>query len=193
MIGLSALFGTDDYVLIGLPASEPRDGAGIYAEMNDAVILTSFCEAPDAGWEMIRSLFEGEVRMTVSTSGAIHDPLPVLRSQTDRMIDSYNAGGMEFCFYFDGSSEMRRGDPENPAASASLDRPGIVSFFTEEKRQELYAILDRAGTPLFSRTDAQIAQIVSEELSALYAGACSPEDCAKKIQSRVGIWLAEHS
>ncbi|MCR5264204.1 MAG: hypothetical protein K6D94_10045, partial [Clostridiales bacterium] len=76
---------------------------------------------------------------------------------------------------------------------AALDRPGIVSFFTEEKREKLYAILDGAGTPLFFRTDTQITQIVSEELSALYAGSCSPEDCAARIQSRVGIRLAEHS
>ena len=32
-----------------------------------------------------------------------------------------------------------------------------------------------------------------EEISALSAGVGTPEDCAKKIQSRVSIWLAEHN
>ncbi len=35
--------------------------------------------------------------------------------------------------------------------------------------------------------------IVLEELSALEAGVGTAEDCAKKIQPRASIWLAEHN
>ena len=34
--------------------------------------------------------------------------------------------------------------------------------------------------------------IVNEELTAMTAGVSAPEDCAKKIQSRASIWMAEH-
>ena len=53
-------------------------------------------------------------------------------------------------------------------------------------------ILDRAGAPILSGIGEDVSAIISEELSAMSAGASSPEDCAKKIQSRVSIWLSEH-
>ena len=40
--------------------------------------------------------------------------------------------------------------------------------------------------------DPEIQAIVAEELSALGAGVGTPEECAKKIQSRVSILLAEN-
>ena len=159
---------------------------------NDAVALTSFCEHPDAAWEMIRFLFEGEVPMTVSVNGALRDPIPSLRSRLESMIDAYTAGDMEFRFYYDGTSSMKHGDRAHPTDPAELDRPGVVSFFTEEAKNELEAVLDRAGSPMAEAVDPQIREIVREELSALYAGACSPEDCAARIRSRVSLRLAEN-
>ena len=192
ILGLSTLFGTEDFVLIGLPTPIRRSGAGIRADMNDAVALTSFCEHPDAAWAMIRFLFEGEVPMTVSVNGALRDPIPSLRSRLESMIDAYTAGDMEFRFYYDGASSMKHGDRAHPTDPAELDRPGVVSFFTEEAKDELEAVLDRAGSPMAEAVDPQIREIVREELSALYAGACSPEDCAARIRSRVSLWLAEN-
>ncbi|MBQ3707334.1 MAG: hypothetical protein II889_05415 [Clostridia bacterium] len=192
VIGIPALFGTDDCTLIGLPTAQKRAGAGIQAEMRDAIVLTSFSEHPNEAWWAIRSFFEGQPRMTVSMNGQIYDPIPTLYSQIDRMIDAYIDGGMEFRFYADGSSERKRGDPEDPTDPGTLEKPGIVSFFREEDRARLHEILDIAGTPLDAAVDEEITAIVAEELSALYAGAASVDSCAKRIQSRVSIWLAEH-
>ena len=38
----------------------------------------------------------------------------------------------------------------------------------------------------------ELGEIVNEEISALSAGVSTPEDCAKKIQSRASLWLAEN-
>ena len=140
---------------------------------------------------MIRSLFEGEIRMTVTVSGEPRDPIPALRSQLDFMIDTYMQGGMEFRFYYDGETVMRPGDPDDPTDPAALEKPGVVSFFTEEAREELVSVLDRAGSPIMGTTDQQILEIAGEEMSALFAGSCTAEECARRIQSRVGILLAE--
>ena len=192
VLGIPALFGTDDCTLIGLPTPEKRAGAGIQAEMRDAIVLTSFSEHPDEAWRAIRSLFEGQPRMLVSVSGGINDPLPTLYSQIDWIVDTTIDSGAEFRFYADGSSERKRGDPENPTDPGTLEKPGIVSFFREEDRTKLHEILDMAGTPLDAAVNEEITAIVAEELSALYAGAASVDSCAKRIQSRVSIWLAEH-
>ena len=191
ILGLRTLFNAEDTVLIGLPTPVRRDGAGIRADMNDAVVLTSFCAHPEAGWEVIRALIEGDVTMTVSANGALHDPIPPLRSQLKKMIGAYRAGDMEFRFYFDGGSFMKHGDREHPTDPAELEKPGIVSFFTEEAEAELIDLLDRAGTPIMAATEDEIREMVWEEITALLAGSCTPEECARRIQSRAGIRLAE--
>ena len=191
ILGLRTLFNAEDTVLIGLPTPVRRDGAGIRADMNDAVVLTSFCAHPDEGWEVIRALIEGDVTMTVSANGALHDPIPPLRSQLKKMIGAYRAGDMEFRFYFDGGSFMKHGDREHPTDPAELEKPGIVSFFTEEAEAELIDLLDRAGTPIMAATEEEIREMVWEEITALLAGSCTPEECARRIQSRVGIRVAE--
>ena len=38
-----------------------------------------------------------------------------------------------------------------------------------------------------------VTDVVREEIPAFLGGVGTAEDCAKKIQSRVSIWLAEHS
>ena len=190
ILGLPALFGTDACTLIGLPTAESRRGAGIRADMRDAIILTSFSEHPDEAWRAIRSLFEGVPQRMLSMNGAIRDPIPTLRTQLDFLLDAYE--NAEFLFRADGSSEMRRAAPENPTDPASLEQPGIVTRFTDEGRAALYDLLDCAGSPLDASVNEEILAIVTEELSALSAGAASIDSCAGRIQSRVSLWLAEH-
>ena len=45
---------------------------------------------------------------------------------------------------------------------------------------------------VYSGKDMFTAEIVEEEISVFLGGASLAEDCAKKIQSRAGIWLSEH-
>ena len=49
-----------------------------------------------------------------------------------------------------------------------------------------------AGTPMISRVPEEVQEIIDEEISGLLGDVSTPESCAKKIQSRVSIWLAEH-
>ena len=188
VVSLPTLFGTDDWTLIGIPTAEARDGAGIVAQTDNALVITSFCEAPDDAFAFLRSFFEGSYPMMIGGRNG----LPALRSQMDEVVDAYIASEQEFVFYYDGDYKMRFGDRNAPMDPAELEKPGIVSFFTEEHKKLLYNILDKAGTPIVNAVDEQIGAIINEELSAFYAGACSADDCAARIQSRVSLWLAEH-
>ena len=74
-----------------------------------------------------------------------------------------------------------------------LGAVGWVSIPTAEDFARFEAFLDNdAGYPLTERISPEINEIIEEEISAFFAGVGSAEDCAKKIQSRVSIWLAEH-
>ena len=53
-------------------------------------------------------------------------------------------------------------------------------------------VFDSVGAPWLSGIGAEVSAIIAEELSALTAGSATPESCAKSIQSRVSIWLAEN-
>ena len=43
------------------------------------------------------------------------------------------------------------------------------------------------------RLDDAVRAIIEEEISDMLGGVTTPEGCAARIQSRVSIWLAEHS
>ena len=58
--------------------------------------------------------------------------------------------------------------------------------------KEVEKMLDEAGTPLRLMDDQEILYIVRDEVMSFLSGVGTSEDCAKKIQSRVSIWLAEH-
>ena len=74
-----------------------------------------------------------------------------------------------------------------------LDTLGWISIPTEDDFARLEAFLDNdAGYPLTERVSPEVNAIIEEEISAYFAGVGSAEDCAKKIQSRVSLWLAEH-
>ena len=69
----------------------------------------------------------------------------------------------------------------------TLSRP-----LTEEECAELFRIFDNMGSPILNDTPEDVWNIVTEEMSVFFSGMGTTEDCAKKIQSRVNIWLAEH-
>lgn len=66
------------------------------------------------------------------------------------------------------------------------------SMLSQGELGELYNFLDNIGIPLTLETPSAIDEIVEEEISAYLAGVGTADDCARKIQSRVEIWLAEH-
>ncbi|MBQ3707333.1 MAG: hypothetical protein II889_05410 [Clostridia bacterium] len=181
--GLETQFNTKDYVLIGYPTTEKRAGAGNVVRTNGAAVLTSFCRAPETAWEVIRSLITGR---TSHGSG-----LPALKSDYDAEIEQYLNGTVHYQ-YFDGGGGSRPDDPEHPMTVDDLDRPGIVFRYTKEMAEEYKKILDEVGAPLSAGISDELYGIITEEISAYCGGSCTAEDCAKRIQSRVGIWLAEH-
>ena len=178
-------FGTKDYKLIGYPTTGT---SGTMVSVSNAYVITSFCSDPDAAWEVVKSFFESDVEMY---------NLPALKSSFDQLAETYY--DYEFKFYYDGSAEWGTTDEEGEGSAmvvgeggSSLDRPGIVTYFTPEDAARIKDFLDQPVTPLNAAVPEEVNAIINEEISALTAGSASPEDCAKRIQSRVGIYLAEH-
>ena len=181
-LSLEIEFGTKDYRLIGQPVSSENGRQPI--TVWDVCIMTSFCENPEIAWDVIRSLI-------IDPDGFPGDSLPVLKTDFERKAEEYRDS--VFTFYFDGWEVVGEKDPDHPITTSTLDKPGIVTEFTEADAAFIMDYLDnRCGYPYTLSVHEEIAAIIQEEISAYLAGVGTAEDCAKKIQSRVSIWLAEH-
>lgn len=177
-------FNTKEYDVIGYPVSEVRRGAGTRVIPLGTFVVTSFCEDPDAVWETIRFLFTGENLLT--------EGLPAMKQDYDRLARTFIDERIEQAVYFRGGGHSRPGDPENPTKPEDMNYPGIVFYLTEEKAAEYKKLLDEAGTSVTETVDSEVSGIIHEEISAFLGEACTAEECASRIQSRVSIWLAEH-
>ena len=167
-----------------VPIGYPTSGfSGNIMRAETSWIVTSFSEHPDAAWELLKSI--------VRERNA--DNLPhctALISDFDRNAEEHY--GIEYIYYYDGGNDGKPYDPENPTRDSDLSSPGVVARYTEEDHERLKAWIGSAGTPLVSQVPEQVQAIIDEEIAAYLGGVGTAEDCAKKIQSRVSIWLAEH-
>ena len=180
-----SLFLTDEVTMIGYPTSAPEiEGSGVIAEPKKIFTITSFSDHPDAAWTFIRTMLLGTEEPPIEG--------PILKSVYDQQIRS--EVGKTFAYYTDGSKQSFRVTEDNPIEKADPypDKPGIRRTFDEAEAEKLRYVYDNIGAPHLSGISEDVSEIVAEELSEMSAGVSSPEDCAKRIQSRVSIWLAEH-
>ena len=179
--------GTKDWVLIGYPAPEKRNGAGVPVMLGQVFVISSSCQNKEAAWEFIRSCFTDK-----DGQGGSPALKSLFRSMAETKYD------YEFLDFFSFHAEtgygiIQKRDPDHPVTGSDLPYPGIVSDYTPEDAAKMEAILDSVGMPLLSVWKTDVREIIGEELSAFLAGVGTPEDCAAKIQSRVSLWLAERN
>lgn len=164
-------------------ATKGTSGASI--DCMNTLLITKFAKEPDLCWKLLTSFFDD----------AALDPLNAVTSSTKLGISSLR-GPLES--FFDNALEnadLVVPDIDNSLllliskGSASAQQKTIP--FTREDCDNILAVLDEGGAPLFQRLPSEAEQIIEEELSSFFAGVGSAEDCAKKVQSRIGIWLAE--
>ena len=150
-------------------------------------VITSFCEYPDEAWDFLESMVKPETAERYPS----HNGLPVLKEKfLAACAEEYDS---LFEIYFDGGMSWGPYNPEYDDLDAEMREPGIRKFFTEEDAQAMLKWLDEEiGAPAAGAVDAEITAIVNEEVTSYLGGAKSAADCARVIQSRVSIWLAEH-
>ena len=176
---LDAQWGTPDWLPIGSPV--PEGHAGIDISPLNVITATRYCAELELAWTFIRSVYE-------SFNDTIRGgTLPVMKSSYDAQAEQMMK--TERAVYYDGSEEVKLKSEGKPL---TLRKPGMLLDFTEETSEKLKNILDTSGSPVMESVPNEIDEIIREEISAFLADATSAEDCAKKIQSRVSLWLAEH-
>ncbi len=182
------IFNTKDIVHIGYPSTESAQNGTIISM--PPYVITSFCEYPEEAWSFLEMIIAPEKDSSAATYSS---GIPVLKSQFDTMCEEYYT--FLFTLYYNGSASWRPYDSEYDAIEIEeeTDQPGIRKFFTEEDAATMRDWFDNViGTPVSQYVDEEITNIVNEEISSYTNGAKTAADCARIIQSRVTIWLAEH-
>ena len=174
-------FGTDEIVRIGY--ASPDNTVGNATILLSPYVMTSYCDCSEEAWDFLSAIVEKEVRDKL-------EGIPVLRSVLKERCVFYD--GMWFELYTDGSMDMF-GQKMNYDPGRTLPKPGIAVPFTEETAETSVGWFDDAiGLPVRKYSGSEMAEIVNEEITAYLAGTKSAADCARVIQSRVSVWLAEH-
>ena len=181
---LQCVFNTKDYTLIGYPTTGDNTYGGIIS-YDTAYMITNWCENTDVAWNFIKSAILG------STSYNISNGIPITKSALEELCKEYY--DYEFEFYFSGAASWGKRDPDNPRTQEDMTEPGILAYFTEDDANLIMNYLENeCGSPMTDTIPAEVTGIITEEITSFSGGAKTAEDCARVIQSRVKIWLAEH-
>ena len=162
-----------------------KNDSGFRVDADTTYIITTHAEDPDICFELIKSFFVCEEKYVGSFSfkwplfaRKDHFETTLVKQMTPTEIQLMT--DEEFKAYC-----AERGTPYAPRAKAPTP-------LTDEEIAELCTMLDGMGSPIIEKTPTAVEAIVEEEISVFLSGMGTAEDCAKKIQSRVEIWLAEH-
>lgn len=181
---LKASFNNEETSLVGYPTAGENQAGGkmIY---DQAFIITNCSENKDAAWDYIKSF------LSTYTNVFTHSGFSIFKDRARSQCEEDQT--MEYVYYLSGGAAGHNYDPENPTTEADLREPGVICRFSEEDTEKVLAYLnDCCGSPFGESISSDVLSMINEEISSFTSGAKSAEECAKVIQSRVSIYLAEH-
>ena len=184
--------GGKDYALIGRP-SETGSGVDLTSDTGMLVLMGS--KNPDACWTFIRACLEEE-GLTDSDRWQSSQGLPALKSMYDEKMETLTqipiakfVSNASFCT-FKGIRDLDFVQQESEKMAHGT--PWYLEPYNPDELSYLRNWIDGAGEPFTNAFPTGVNEIVQEEIGEWLSGMGTPEDCAKKIQSRASIWLAEH-
>jgi len=176
-------FGENNVAYIGYPTASGENGILLEAEHRDAYsfIILRDTESPEHCWKFVR-----DTLCSVSKKILGFD-LSVLRSTLQKRVDMMVGYSVNIRLS-GGGVGMSSQQPDVKESNR------IYYTFTEADAERIFDVLDTVGFSLISSmVPNDVTAIINEELSAYLGSDKSAEACADMIQSRVSIYLAEHS
>ena len=173
---LCVRFGTDDITFIGSPTP---NGGRPYLNLNHTYSITADSPVQKEAWAFVRYMLENG---TDSVEFPVYKPL--LEKEAAAQMHRYHLYSLTSTYYSNQSTEPEY-DPQSMVL-ARLTEDHVAAVMDLLENRELYSTAT-AGS------DATVKSLIAEELSAFFAGSITAEEAARRIQSRVSIYLAEQS
>jgi len=176
----------NNMTVIGYPTADNRTVSGTAAAPLQKFCITAESEVPDGAWEFILRTF-GE-----TDEGFYLNPVtgfPSLRAALNRMLDDESK--LHYLFNEGSISNSTYGPEEDPWIKDAIASGAVYAQLTEDDRSELLSLLE--NITLAANTNDDVIALIREDASAYFAGAKSLDETVKIIQSRVSIYVSEHS
>jgi len=186
--------GGKDYALIGRPS---ETGSGVELSSDTGMVVLTGSKYPDECWTFIHAcLNEHGLIDTNRWNSSTGAGLPALKSMYDAEMDALSKRPVGKIvrdalpiFFRDGEDSAYA---ESQMEHDAQGTPWYLEPFDPDELSYLRSWIDSAGEPFTNAFPEELDEIMQEEISAYLAGMGTPEECAKKIQSRASIWLGEH-
>ena len=182
------IFGTRDAVDVGYPG---KAGNGAQLNLTYPFAILRSTEHPYAVWEALKGFFHiPEEGWTNSIGGR-----SVLKSAFDAEMEEKQKE--KIVRLENGRSiSVSSSDTEEQIEEMIRMQFGKMAYTVEPVYEADIAwmrrMYDTPGDRAIDLLPTAVKDIIFEEVLELEGGVGTAEDCAKKIQSRVSIWLAEH-
>ncbi len=181
-VRMEAKYNTKDLTIIGYPTMDGKT-SGSLVDMY-AYAIPTFSDTPEEAWSFLEMVMES------NRENRYYRDFPALKSDLVAILEEMYQ--TLYTITFDGG--MSTGRYTEEAYNKPLSEPGIRKRFTTEEGDALLRWLDtEVGAPISHTAHGDIIAILQEEISAYLTGDKSAADCAHIIQSRVSLWLAEHT
>jgi len=179
----------EDMTILGLPTP---DGGKLALQGTATYSISANSPVQAGAWEFVKYMFSDEVQATGGRHS--YNGFPA----TYAGIRALGAEEMKMYYVFDldGSGWSGRGWDGVTVPDQEYDpEKELPGYLTQEDVDAFIKLLETKPfiSNLNAGADEKLNTIIREELGSLYAGSSSAADTAKKIQSRVSIYLAEKS
>jgi len=173
----------DDLTFIGYPTGHDGELHGGHAVSSTECVymIPSHCANREEAWSFVTYVIRGYGESLKNMTTRSRAGIGILKSATMEYLNQLEvyetrdkAGNVT------GLEAAAEGENEQPALTAAV-------------REGFAALYDTPAYPyLFLRTPYDLEEIIHEEENAFLAGSGTAESTAKSVQSRAGIYLAEH-
>lgn len=190
---LDAIYNSPAHTLIGYPVNDGSSDKGAQLAFTESYTMLSSCENRNEAWAVIRTLLSmdyayREFRFVRNIPALIDRCTTMAKSAIANTIYTFDfgLGGTQASTY--KNEEVREW-----ALSAPMREPGIRMVPTGEMVDAFIEFLKNGvGQRITNRIPDEISKIVNEEIETYLTGVKNASECARIIQSRINIWLAEH-
>lgn len=170
-----------DGVLLGSPTPA---GGKLYMSLQNTYMIASDSSVKEGAWAFVRY-------MLVNGLGADTSGFPIYKPLIEKL--AKEAKSKYYLFGYDGTKSTLSSDPRIvPSSNYDPQRQTLLRL-SDEDIQSVMALLEERQHNVGSTrgADKVAKELIAEELAAFYAGNISAEEAARRIQSRVSIYLAE--
>lgn len=174
----SSMFG-GDIVFKGFP-TESRNGNTLIAD--NGLAITEQSENKEAAWSFVRTFLSEDWQAKNVTFFPTNNVVFNQRAQFE--LEGQALQGEEITLYLTTVDEF------GTLTSYEILQ---VKTLTQEDVDKITAVISSAASMSEMQIDEAIWNIISESASDYFSGACSAEDAAKVIQSRMSLLVSERS